>query len=90
MYFSSLRGNRGARQPLQSTGSHPRGDCGRGPECQRVRAAPEVTGSVEPHGEPQLSQAEERPHLQKAGHDGAGTDAQTPGPAAVEDGHRAT
>ena len=90
MYFRSFRGNRGARRPLQSTGSHPRGDRGRGPERQRVRAAPAVTGSVEPPGEPQRRHTEERPHVQEAGHDGAGTDAQTPGPAAVEDRRRAT
>lgn len=81
------RGDRGARRPLQSTGSDSRGDHSCGSQRQRIRAPSEVPGGVEPHGEPQRGQAEKRLHLPQAGHDGTGSDAQTSGPAAVEDGH---
>lgn len=88
--FWPLRGNRGARRHLKSTGSDSRGDRSCGPQRQWVWSASEVTGGVEPHGEPQRCQAEEWPHLPQAGHDGAGTNAQTPGPAPVEDCHWST
>ena len=83
------RGHPGARRPAESPGPDPRGHRRRGPAGQRVRAGAEAAGGVEPHGEPQLGQAEERTHLPQAGHDAPGPGPQTPGAAAVEDRHRA-